>query len=123
MLWAPIVVKALEYFRANRWDEVRTLDDLDTLLSRFPDDQQGNTALAVHLRGYKFWTRAERLRRLARYLRCIGVTERESLKAWAQVSEFHRDFDGRVTGLGPAVFQWLVVRQGVDTGKPESPVW
>jgi hypothetical protein len=33
MLQTEIVVKALERFRENRWDEVRTLGDLEQLLA------------------------------------------------------------------------------------------
>ena len=55
MLQTEVVVKALEHFRENRWKEVRTLDDLERLNSRFPEDQTGNTALAQHLWGYSFW--------------------------------------------------------------------
>jgi hypothetical protein len=122
MLQTTVVIKALEYFRANRWDEVRTLDELDAVLSRYPDDQRGNTALAVYLWGYKLWTRAQQLRGLASYLRSIGVLDQETLRAWARQSEFRRDFEGRVKGLGPAVYQWLVMRQGVDTVKPDVHV-
>ena len=122
MLQTPVVVKALEYFRANRWDEVRTLDELDAVLSRYPDDQPGNTALALHLWGYRYWTRAKQLRGLARYFRGIGVVDGASLKAWAHASEFRRDFEGRVKGLGRAVYQALVMRQGVDTVKPDVHV-
>jgi hypothetical protein len=122
MLQTTVVIKALEYFRANRWDEVRTLDELDAVLSRYPDDQGGNTALAVYLWGYKLWTRAQQLRGLASYLRSIGVLDQETLRAWARQSEFRRDFEGRVKGLGPAVYQWLVMRQGVDTVKPDVHV-
>jgi hypothetical protein len=122
MLQTTVVVNALEYFKANRWNDARTLDDLDALVSRYPDDQQGNTRLAVHLWGYKLWTRAQQLRGLAAYFRGIGVVDRETLKAWAHRSEFRRDFEGRVKGLGPAVYQWLVMRQGVDTVKPDVHV-
>lgn len=122
MLKTTVVVKALEYFRANRWDEVRTLDDLEAVLVRYPDDQHGNTTLAVYLWSYKLWTRAQQLRGLASYFRSIGVVDRETLKAWAHRSEFRRDFEGRVKGLGPAVYQWLVMRQGVDTVKPDVHV-
>lgn len=122
MLQTPVVVNALEYFKANRWNDARTLDDLDALMSRYPDDQEGNTRLAVHLWGYKLWTRAQQLRGLATYFRSIGVVDRETLKAWAHASEFRRDFEGRVKGLGPAVYQWLVMRQGVDTVKPDVHV-
>jgi hypothetical protein len=122
MLQTTVVVAALEYFRANRWESIRTLDDLDAVLARYSEDQNGNTALAVHLWGYRLWTRAQQLRDLVRYFRSIGVVDRESLKAWAHDSEFKRDFAGRVRGLGPAVYQWLVMRQGVDTIKPDVHV-
>lgn len=122
MLQTTVVVAALEYFRANWWSDIRTLDDLDAVLARYPEDQQGNTALAVHLWGYRLWTRAQQLRDLVRYFRSIGVVDRETLKAWAYASEFKRDFAGRVKGLGPAVYQWLVMRQGVDTVKPDVHV-
>ena len=117
-----VVAKALEHFRVNRCEEVRTLGELDAVLSRYPDDQQGNTELAVHLWGYKFWTRAQQLRGLVRYFRSVGVVDHETLKAWAHQSEFRRDFEGRVKGLGVAVYQSLVMRQGVDTVKPDVHV-
>jgi hypothetical protein len=122
MLQTRVVVKALGHFRANRWDEVRTLNELDAVLSRYPDDQHGNTALAVYLWGYKLWTRAQQLRGLASYFRSIGVLDQETLRAWAGRSEFRRDFEGRVKGLGLAVYQALVMRQGVDTVKPDVHV-
>jgi hypothetical protein len=115
-------VKALEHFRENRWNEVRTLDDLERLMTRFPADQAGNKALAQHLWGYNFWTRAQQLRDLARFFRSTGVVGQERLKQWALTSTFKKEFEGRVKGLGPAVYQWLVMRQGVDTVKPDVHV-
>lgn len=57
MLQTEVVVKALKRFRENRWNEVRTLDDLEQLMARFPEDQAGNTALAQYLWGYNHWKR------------------------------------------------------------------
>jgi hypothetical protein len=122
MLQTEVVVRALEHFRENRWSEVRTLGDLEQLLARFPEDQAGNTALAQHLWRYNLWTRAQQLRDLTRYLRTIGVVDQEQLRQWAHTSSFKTDFEGRVKGLGPAVYQWLVMRQGVDTVKPDVHV-
>jgi hypothetical protein len=122
MLQTEVVVKALKRFRENRWNEVRSLDDLEQLLARFPEDQAGNTALAQHLWGYNLWTRAQQLRDLTRYFRSIGVVDQEQLRQWAHRSSFKTDFAGRVKGLGPAVYQWLVMRQGVDTVKPDVHV-
>ena len=119
MLQTEVVVKALERFRENRWNEIRTLDELERVIARFPEDQAGNMALAQYLWGYNFWTRAQQLRDLARYFRSIGVIDQERLKQWALTSTFKKDFEGRVKGLGPAVYQWLVMRQGVDTVKPD----
>jgi hypothetical protein len=122
MLKTAIVVKALQHFRDNRWDEVRTLDDLESVLERFRNDKAGNTALAQHLWGYKLWTRAEQLRGLVRYFRSIGVTDEKRLEEWAHRSSFKGDFEGRVKGLGRAVYESLVMRQGVDTVKPDVHV-
>ncbi len=122
MLQTEVVVNALEHFREKRWSEVRSFDELERLLARFLEDQAGNTALAQHLWGYNLWTRAQQLRELARYFRSIGVVDQERLRQWAHGSSFKGDFEGRVKGLGPAVYQWLVMRQGVDTVKPDVHV-
>ena len=122
MLQTAVVVKALEYYKAHRWDQIRTLDELEVVLERFGADQEGNTALALHLWGYKLWTRAGQLRGLARYFRATGVTDRDTLRRWAETSTFETDFEGKVKGLGRAVYQALVMRQGVDTVKPDVHV-
>ena len=88
----------------------------------YPEDKEGNTAFAQHLWGYNLWTRAQQLRNLTAYFRRIGITDQESLKRWAKSSSFKRDFEGRVKGLGIAVYHWLVMRQGVDTVKPDVHV-
>jgi len=116
------VVRALQRFRDNRWDEIRTLGDLESVLARFPDDHMGNTELAQYLWGYNLWTRAHQLRDLVSFFDSIGVTNQEHLRAWAEQSEFRSDFEGQVKGLGIAVYQWLVMRQGVDTVKPDVHV-
>jgi hypothetical protein len=116
------VVRALEHFNANRWSEVRTLDDLLELIVQFPDDKEGNLALAQHLWGYNMWTRAHQLRELARFFVEVGVKNQEDLRHWAANSDFKRDFEGRVKGLGIAVYHWLVMRQGVETVKPDVHV-
>lgn len=116
------VVRALQHYRDNRWDEIRTGDDLEQAMSRFLEDKDGNIGLAQHLWGYNMWTRAQQLRDLTAYFRRIGVTDQASLKRWAKSSDFKRDFQGRVKGLGIAVYHWLVMRQGVDTVKPDVHV-
>jgi len=59
MLQTEVVVRALQRLRENRWNDARTLDDLERVMARFPEDQPGNTALAQYLWGYNFWTRAQ----------------------------------------------------------------
>ncbi len=112
----------MAHFKRSCRDDLRSLDDLERLLERFPDDQLGNTALAVHLWGYRLWTRARMLRGLVRYFNVREVRTQSALYEWANSSEFARDFAGHVKGLGPAVYNWLVMRQGVETIKPDVHV-
>ena len=113
------VNRAVGHYWENRWDEVRTLEDLERLFDHYPDDGEGNTALALHLWGYRYSRRAGMLRRLAEFFRDEGIVCQERLCAWAEGSDFARDFQGRVRGLGHAVYQALVMRQGVETVKPD----
>jgi len=62
------------------------------------------------------------LRDLVACLDSLGVRDQPALARWAAQAEFKRSFEGRVKGLGPAVFQWLVMRQAVDTVKPDVHV-
>ena len=117
-----VVERAIVHYKENRWDEIRTLEDLKRTFDNFDDSRDGDTALAQHLWGYNMWTRAEQLRGLARYLESVGVTDQEALRKWAETSNFEKDFQGQVKGLGPAVYQWLIMRQGVDTVKPDVHV-
>ena len=119
MMHTTAVVRALTHFRSTRWDDVRTMDDLTATFARFPDDKEGNVALALYLWDYKLWTRAAQLRALTTYFATIGVTNQDALRDWAARSDFRRDFEGQVKGLGIAVYQWLVMRQGVGTVKPD----
>jgi hypothetical protein len=116
------VVKALEHFNAARRSDIRNIEDLKVVMGQFEDNQTGNTALAQHLWGYKLWTRAHQLRGLVQFFEAEGVSDQATLIAWASQSEFDRDFRGRVKGLGIAVYQWLVMRQGVETVKPDVHV-
>jgi hypothetical protein len=116
------VVRALEFYKANHWEELRTREDLRACFARYPEDKKGNTALAQYLWGYNLWTRAQQLRDLMVFFRMAGEVDQPSLQAWAETSEFKRDFEGRVKGLGIAVYHWLVMRQGVDTVKPDVHV-
>jgi hypothetical protein len=110
--------KAGDFFREHCWDEIRTLDDLEEVLERYPDDRTGNDELAQYLWGNHHWTRAGQLRGLVVFFAERGITDLDSLGSWANASSF-ADFGGRIKGLGPAVYQWLVMRSGVETIKPD----
>ncbi len=114
------IEQAMRHYHEHCWQQVRTMADLKAVLATHPDDKDGNTALAQYLWGYRLWTRAALLRRLVAYFECAGVTCQGALRAWAQTSDFKRDFEGRIKGLGRAVYQWLVMRQGVETVKPDT---
>ena len=75
------VQRAGKHFEDNRWDEIRTLDDLERVLARFPADRDGNDALAQYLWGYHHWRRAQELRGLVAYFRERNVTDLAALKA------------------------------------------
>jgi hypothetical protein len=62
------------------------------------------------------------LRDLVDYFDGTGVRDQQSLLAWAAGSDFQRDFEGKVKGLGLAAYKALVMRLGVDTVKPDTHV-
>jgi hypothetical protein len=113
------VKRASTHFIDNRWDGVRSLADLQNCLATWPDDKEGNTEAAQYLWGNNHWTRAHMLRGLADYFESQGIDSLEHLQAWAARSDFKRDFEGKVKGLGPAVYHWLIMRSGVETAKPD----
>ena len=121
-LQSTVVERAVAHYKRHAWDEIRDLADLEEAFGRFDDTQEGNKELAQHLWGYDLWTRSGQLRNLATFFESIGVTDQPALKSWAETSTFENDFQGQVRGLGPAVYQWLIMRQGVDTVKPDVHV-
>lgn len=114
--------RAGSHFRSGPGRWISTAADLRTFLERYPDDRMGNTAAAEKLWGYRYWNRVEQLRRLLAYFESIGVTDKDKLREWARTSTFESDFQGRVPGLGFAVYKWLVIRLGVDSVKPDLRV-
>lgn len=113
------VEKAITYYRDNRKKEIRVLDDLKNLLSKHPDDKEGDTAIAQYLWENRHWTRVSLLRKLVAYFDSISITTQENLTRWANTSDFKRDFQGKIPGIGYAIYKWLVMRQGVETVKPD----
>ncbi len=118
---AATIEKAEQYYRASHYDEIRTLDDLEGVLERFPTDRDGDDGLAQYLWGNHHWRRAQELRGLVRYFHERNVTTLRRLRTWATKSQ-QEDFVGHIKGLGPAVYRSLVMRMGVDTVKPDVHV-
>ncbi len=116
------VSKAMSHYQENRWDEVRDFEDLKRLLSKYPDDEEGNTTIAQFLWAYRYWNRISLLRKLVSFFQSIDVASQDALRHWARTSDYKRDFKGRVPGMGYAVYKWLVMRQGVETVKPDVHV-
>lgn len=59
------------------------------------------------------------LRGLVSFLMDEGLTTTKTLTQWAHRADFRRDWEGRAKYLGIAAFQWLRMRLGVDTVKPD----
>jgi hypothetical protein len=118
---AAAIQKAEDHYRAEHYRELRTLDDLEAVLERFPEDRDGNDELAQYLWGNHHWRRAQELRGLAAYFRERNVTTLRRLRTWATKSQ-QEDFVGHIKGLGPAVYRSLAMRMGVDTVKPDVHV-
>ena len=114
-----VVNNAHEKFVRAHGDYIQDIHQLASFLDRYPNDKQGNTDAAITLWGYRHWTRLEQLRGLVAYFISIGVVDADSLRKWATTATFKDDFKGKVKGLGPAVFQWLIMRAGVETIKPD----
>jgi hypothetical protein len=118
----PILAKATAYFQEHHAPKIKTHEDLEVFLDQFPDNREGNRNAAWALWGYNYWNRLEQLRKLQAYFKSVGVTDLVSLRAWAQTSNFKTDFRGKISGLAEAIYQWLIMRVGVDTIKPDLHV-
>jgi len=113
------VDRSIRHYRDHRWEEIRTLDDLEDLLSRHTDDMEGNVQVAQYLWGNNHWVRVEWLRRFVPFLAQNDLKTQGALRDWARRSDFKRDFEGKVKNLGIASYKSLVMRLGVDTVKPD----
>ena len=120
---APVVNDALDYFREHVQSQhgIDTHAKLQAVLDKFADTVDGNTEASRLLWNNAHWTRIELLRRLLTFLASINVTDQPALHVWANQADFERDFKGKVKGLGVAVYQWLLIRCGVSTIKPD--IW
>lgn len=120
-LHETIIHRAMEYYRHNTYSTVRSHEDLRSLLAKQPDTKAGNEQIAKYLWGYRYSDRVQLLRRLLEYFEQRGVIDQDTLHKWAFEADFKCDFEGKVKGAGLAIFKWLVMRQGVETIKPD--IW
>lgn len=118
-----VVVKALEHFRKQVQTQhgIHTYQDLVQALGQFADTDEDNKACANWLFGNNHWTRVALLRRFLEFLGQQQLTDLAGLTSWAEQAVYERDFKGKVKGMGRAVFNWLLLRLGVQTIKPD--VW
>lgn len=119
----PVVINALNYFQlqVQKQHHINDHHQLKALLAKFPNDKDGNEAAALFLWSNRHWTRIELLRRLLDFFESIAVTDQPSLHAWIKTATFDADFKGKVKGLGIAVWEWLRIRCGIDSIKPD--IW
>ena len=102
---------------------LHSLEDLDRFLSQHRDNREA----AQLLWRYNLHTRAAMLRGLVRYFldyrqQSGAASDIEALRDWAQHADFHRDFEGRIKGLGIKAFTMALQRLGVLTVVPDSRV-
>jgi len=111
----------MDYFRTHRRQEITELSDLKQLMDKYPDDLEGNNQLAEYLWNKKYWNRAGLLRKLVSFFEAKEITSQDRLKDWAQNTTFE-DFKGRVSGLSYVLYQRLIMRQGIETLKPDTHI-
>jgi hypothetical protein len=117
-----MVDRAYKHYRAHLWDALRDIGSLQRFLDRFPDTADGNVEAAQSLWGYRYGKRLHQLRDLVTFFSSVGVVDQASLRRWAAEGDYDADFKGRVKGLAYAVYNWLVMRLGVETIKPDVHV-
>jgi hypothetical protein len=118
-----VVERSVNHYRHNVPEQagIKDFESIKALLTRYPNDREGNRQAAQFLWGNNHWTRVELLRRFIQYFESQGIKTQVDLREWARRVSFERDFKGKVRGAGLGIFKWLVMRQGVETIKPD--VW
>jgi len=101
----------------------RTHKKLKSLVDSFKNTKKGNLALANSLWNNNHWSRAKFLRMLIIEFENRGIKGQKSLKKWISEADFDTDIKGQFKtkehSIGIALFQWLRLRLGVDTVKPD----
>lgn len=119
----PVVINALNFFQlqVQRQQHINDHHQLKALLAQFSNDRNGNEAAATFLWSNRHWTRIKLLRQLLDFFESIGVTDQPSLHAWIKTATFEADFKDKGKGLGIAAWEWLRIRYGIDSIKPD--IW
>jgi hypothetical protein len=101
----------------------RTHKKLKSLVETFKNTKKGNLALANSLWDNNHWSRAKFLRMLIEEFENRGIKGQKSLRKWISEADFDTDIKGQFKtdehSIGIALFQWLRLRLGVDTVKPD----
>jgi len=115
------VESAVEYYEENHG--YRTHKKLKAFIDSFPNTKNGNLELANTMWNNNHWTRAKFLRMLLYEFESRGIKGQQSLKKWVSNADFEKDIKGKFKtkehSIGIALFQWLRLRLGVDTVKPD----
>lgn len=108
----------IKYYWNHRWHEIRQLTDLRAVLDRLPTHERAPRSRAVPPGEQPLGADrvAPRVRRLPR----AGVADDAgAAQGVGELVRYEPDFRGRVRYLGNAACQWLRMRLGVDTVKPD----
>ena len=120
------VNKALDWYKAHHWHEMRTHADLLAFLKAHPNTKSGNLIAANILWSNRCWTRMGFLRAVVKYFDRRGVRDIKTLRAWARESTYDSDVTGLIRSshhsMGPAIYNWLLLRVGIPTIKPDLHV-
>jgi hypothetical protein len=115
---------AINYF--NKTHGIKTLQDMKGLVSKYADTSEGNQSLAKFLWNNNHWSRARFLRKIIDFFEKRGETDQSSLDEWVNRADFEKDIKNKLKtdehSIGYRLFQWLRVRCGVNTVKPDLRV-
>ncbi len=115
------VTSAMDYYEENHG--YRTHKKLKEFVAEFPNTKKGNLQLANSLWGNNHWSRAKFLRKIISEFDQRGIRGQQSLKKWINTADYESDIKGKFKtkehSIAIGLFQWLRLRVGVDTVKPD----
>jgi hypothetical protein len=101
----------------------RTHKNMKKFIEEYPNTKTGNKELAYSLWGNNHWTRAKFLRKFIIEFEKRGIKGQKSLQKWIANADFEEDiksqFKTKEHSIGIALYQWLRLRLGIDTVKPD----